>query len=138
MTLEEGLVSFLISQTGVTSLVAQENRVRIFPLFIPQRTRLVDQMPCVVYQINGEERQKVYCGTESLVMATVQLDCYALTLQLARSVSNAIRSVLKDYRGLMGDVVVRDVTLTGGLALPDMEPGLMRVVDTYTIWFEEE
>ncbi len=138
MILELGLVEHLISDTTVLSLVAQGDRKRIFPMVIPQKAKAVDQVPCVVYQITQEERQKVYCGTEKLISVTLQLDSYAVDLITARRLSAAIRAVLVDFRGLMGDVLVRDVTLVGGLTLYDMEPGLMRVMDTYTIWYEEE
>lgn len=138
MSLEAGLVSFLSAQTAVTALIAQGGRVRVFPMVIPQKTKAVDQVPCVVYQVTLEERQKTFCGTQNLVMATVTLDLYALTLVQARQLSEAVRAAMVDYRGLMGDVPVRDVTLAGALALYDMEPGLMRVMDTYNIWYEEE
>lgn len=136
--IEAGLFAFLSADSGVLSLVGDGQRARIFPMVIPQKMKAVDQVPCVVYQVTQEDRQKVYCGTQKLVSITVTLDCYAMTLIGARQLSEAVRAVLVDYRGLMGDVVVRDVTLSGGLTLYDMEPGLMRVMDTYTIWFEEE
>ena len=138
MILERGLVIHLSSPTEIIAIIGQGDRVRLFPMVIPQKGPAIDQYPCVVYQVTQEERQKTFCGTQKLVSATVQLDLYALTLAQARQLSAVTRAALIDFRGMMGDVVVRDVTLTGGLTLYDMEPGLMRVMDTYTIWFEEE
>ncbi len=138
MILETGLVQHLAADTAVLSLVGQGSRVRIFPMIIPQKAKAVDQVPCAVYQVTQEERQKVYCGTQKLISVTLQMDSYAIDLGTARQLSAAIRSALLDFRGFMGDVLVRDVTLVGGLTLYDMEPGLMRVMDTYIIWYEEE
>lgn len=138
MILEAGLVQFLSNDAGIAALVVKNAWVRIFPLIIPQKMKAVDQLPCTVYQVTLEDRHKTFCGTQKLVMATVQFDHYALTLIGARILSKAFRDALLDYRGLMGDVVVRDVTQAGGLPLYDMEPGLMRVMDTYNIWYEEE
>lgn len=136
--IERELVAFLSSDTTVQSLVGETDRTRIFPHVIPQKDRVNKQVPCIVYAVISEDRQKTYCGTSKLVSVGVQLDMYAISLLAARDLSNAVRAAMVDFRGLMGGVVVRDVTLTSGLTLYDMEPGLMRVVDTYTIWCEQE
>jgi hypothetical protein len=136
--IERGLVAHLEADTSLFSKIGQGDRFRMFAQIIPQKQRAVDQVPCLVYSVTAEDRQKTYCGTQKLVMATVQFDSYAVKLSEAREVSNALRAAMIDFRGLMGDVVVRDVSLAGSLTLYDMEPGLMRVVDTFVIWFEEE
>jgi hypothetical protein len=138
MTLEEALVQILSAQTSVTDQIKSGDRFRFFPLIIPQKAKAVDQVPCVVYQVNLEEFQKTYCGTESLTSASVQLDHYALKLADARRLSDACRVALVDFRGTVGSIVIRDVTIVNGLTLYDHDPGLMRVMDTYTIWFEKE
>jgi hypothetical protein len=136
--LERWLVSILTSNTAVTAMVQSGSRARIFPLIVPQKKKLVEQMPCVVYTVSSEDRQKTYCGTQKLLNAAIQLDHYALTLEEARRLSFAVRAVLIDFIGSDDSIVVRDVALTGSFATYDMDPGLMRVVDTYTIWYEEE
>lgn len=137
--LEQWLVDMLLAETSVISLIGESSaRTRLHPLFIPQKDLKTKQMPCYVYAVTSESRQKTYCGTDGLVNAQLQLDSYALKLKEARELSAASRRVLVDYRGSMGGVDVRDVTLSSSLTLQDMEPGLLRVVDTYDIWYMEE
>jgi len=136
--LEQALFEFLRADSAVLSLVGQGEWARIFPHIIPQKESALTQVPCIVYAVTGEERQRTRCGTDGLTLATVQLDCYALTVAGARDVSRAARDALMDYRGAFGGIVARDVSLEGSAALYDLDPGLMRVVDTYNIWFDEE
>jgi hypothetical protein len=139
--IEDALVTHLNNDTGVMSLVSAPGArfVRVFPLAIPQKTKTTEQLPCLVYAVVGETRNKTYCGTSKLVMATLSLDSYAMKLSQARQLSSAVRAAIIDFRGVMGGKVrVRDVTHEATLTLLDMEPGVMRVADTYTLWYEEE
>lgn len=136
--LEEALFAYLSADTTLLALVGQGSLVRVFPHVIPQKRPAVEQMPCVVYSVTGEVRGRTLCGVDGLVQATVQIDCHGKTLRSAREVSAAVRPLMVDYRGAMGDLVVRDVSLDTSVTLNDMEPGLMRVLDSYTVWYEEE
>lgn len=138
MTFEEGLVAFLSADTAVLSLVGQGDWVRIFPQIVPQKESALKQVPCLVYTTSAETRSRSFCGTNNLVLTSLELDCYAITLLGARALSSAVRAVLVDHRGTMGDVKVRDVSLESSTTLHDVDPGLFRVVDTYNVWIEEE
>lgn len=137
--IESALFTELRNDTQVGSLVGAATLARIYPSFIPQQTPGGDpQYPAVVYSVLAEQHDKLYCGTSRLVKATVSIDSYAPTVVAARELSNAIRSLMIDYRGQMGGtLVVRDVSLESSIVLIDMEPGLFRVNDVYSIWYEE-
>lgn len=137
--IEQALFNHLTADTYVFSLIGDSTFLRLFPLVIPEKALKGEKrMPCAVYAVTSEQRQKTYCGTSGLVRVSVAIDSYALTLAAARELSTAIRGALIDYDGLMGAVVVRDITLEGSLTLEEIELGLMRVADTFTFWYEEE
>jgi hypothetical protein len=134
--LEKSLVPFLASHTDVVSLIGSGSILRVYPLIIPQKQPAKDQMPCIVYTISGEQRQKNYCGTSPLVQLMFSLDYYATTALKARELANAVRNVLVDYRGPMGEFLVSDVTLENSMTQYDMEPGLLRVIDMFSMWYQ--
>lgn len=137
--IEEALKSHLTADTAVAALVVVGDYGRIFPMVIPQKAPNGQvQMPCLVYAVVAEAHDKLYCGTSKLAQCTVSVDAYAKTMKGAREMSAAARTALIDYRGMMGSVAVRDVSLVSSTTLVDMEPGLYRVADTFTIWYEEE
>lgn len=136
--LEKDLFDFLSADTAILSKVGDGTRARIFPLFIPQKKNMQDQMPCIVYTITSEQRQQTYCGTSPLVQLSVSFDLYAATADKARELSDAVRALLIDYRGMIGDMNVRNVSLDNSMTQYDMDPGLMRVIDMYTIWYQKE
>lgn len=134
--IEKALPAFLGSDAAIQGLVKEGSIVRIFPLIIPQKRPAKDQMPCIVYTISGEQRQKTYCGTSPLIQVLFSLDLYALTAIQARELSTVVRNRLLDYRGPMGELLVSDVTLDNSMTQYDMEPGLMRVIDMYSMWYQ--
>lgn len=136
--IEKALFDFLTADTTFLSLVSSGSHVRIYPLVIPQKTGVRAQMPCVVYAVTADSRQKTYCGTSKLVEVSVSIDCYGSTMKQARDLATELRSLLLDYRGFMGSTYVSDVSLINSISLPDMEPGLYRVSDTYSVWYKEE
>lgn len=136
--IEEGLVLHLSQDAGVSAIVVEGSHKRIYPIVIPQKTAGRSQLPCIVYSVTGENRTKTYCGTVKVIESIIAIDCYAKSLVEARRLSIAVRRAILDFRGVMGNVRVRDVTLTNSMTLNDMEPGLMRVADSYSIWHEQE
>lgn len=141
MKLATALVELLVSDTALLSLLGEDGIVRIFPMIVPQKRAVLKQMPCIVYTVTGEDRTKTYCGTVPMTRAAVQFDSYGVTLMGADGafeVSAALRRQLLDYRGQVGGVTISDVELTNSLTAYDMEPGLMRVVDLYSIWYTED
>jgi hypothetical protein len=97
----------------------------------------VDRMPCIVYQKVSAERQVRLVGTAGLVRATYQIDSYAESALGAINLAAAVRSALVDYSGTSGGIYVRSVLLENEISLEDPEPGLYRISQTYTCWYDE-
>lgn len=141
MGLSLSLIELLSSDTQLLSLIGEGDVARIFPLIIPQKRAVQRQLPCIVYTLTGEDRAKTYCATLPLVRAEMQFDSYGMTLDGAggaTDVSSALQGALLDFRGHVGNITIADVALNGRMTAVDMEPGLMRVVDMYSIWYTED
>jgi hypothetical protein len=136
--LHVGLRNELIAATTTAAYLAGVPD-RVYPLVIPQKVPGgAAQVPCVVYAYQSIDRQTTYCGVSGLARATMMLDCYATTYDEARDLAAAVFAVLTDFRGMLGGVTaVRTATLETELDLEDPEPGLYRVMQTWTIWYEE-
>lgn len=138
--LHKALVAELRSNTITGSiLIEDDSLIRCYPLVIPQkRPNGPAQIPAVVYATAGVERQVTQCGTNPVVRSILTLDCYAATYDQARELANAVRTVLVDFRGLLGAIVeVRAANLQSEFDLSDIEPGLYRVSQTWAIWHLE-
>lgn len=135
--INEAVYQHLVATAGVAALVG----TRIHPLVIPQRIAATSQrVPAVVYSISGVDRAVSYCGTDRLVRSTLGIDCYAAGYDAARALATAVRTALVDFSGPMGSatvVPVRTCNIETEFDLMDIEPGLYRVSQQWTIWHEE-
>lgn len=139
MILEIGLRLHLIADNGVAEMLVETGYERIFAMVIPQKDiKNRAKMPCAVYSIIGEERSRTYCGTIKLLTATVAIDSYSKDIKEARGLSALVKKAMIDFKGMMGDIEVRDVSLVSSIGLVDMEPGVYRVSDTFNVWYVEE
>ena len=112
---------------------------RVYYLVIPQTTSQAIRIPCTVYNRRGVQRQVTYCGTSGLVRTDATLDSYAVTLAGAYDVAEAVKAALIDFSGLLGGgVQVQAASLEAETDLEDIEPGLYRVSQSWTIWHSEE
>jgi hypothetical protein len=135
--INEAVYQHLAATASVAALVG----TRIHPLVIPQRIAATSQrVPAVVYSISGVDRAVSYCGTDRLVRSTLGIDCYAAGYDAARELATAVRTALVDFSGPMGSstvVPVRTCNIETEFDLMDIEPGLYRVSQQWTIWHEE-
>lgn len=132
MLIEEGLFAFLSTDTGV-NVTAGIGR-RIYGNIAPQNA----VMPCIVYTKITQLESQTLCGTDNLVRALLQIDCYAKEYKEAKQVAKAVKTLLRDYKGLMGTVRTRNTILDNEVDLGDPEPGLSRVSQTFFTWYYEE
>lgn len=139
--IQEGLYAYLSQNAGVSALVS----TRIYPIVIPEQAYAdATRQPCIVYSFDGKERQVRFSGTDSLVAASVQIDCYARTYASAHAVALAVRTAMVDYSGIwtgtgspQSSNDIKKVFIENEFDLMDIEPGLYRVSQTYTIWYDE-
>lgn len=141
--IELAVASHLRSDTDVAAIIRTGSIYRIFAGFIPQQDKGgPPQVPCIVYLVDGVERERLYCGTSRLIRTTLSLSCYATRHSVARDLAAKVKDALIDYHDLMGatpdTVDVREVSLENEFSLADLEPGLFRVEQTFSIRHVEE
>ena len=133
----KALFQHLVGTAGVAALVG----TRVHPLVIPQRIAATSQrVPAIVYSVSGVDRAVSYCSTDRLVRRAVGIDNYAAEYDSAHAVADAVRAALVDFSGPMGSttvVPVRTCNIETEFDLMDIEPGLYRVSQQWTIWHEE-
>jgi len=125
--IEEGLYSYLTSQSTITDIVGD----RVYPTKLPQ----TPELPCVVFTTLGSYPIARQDGKAVLDRTQFQIDCYANTSLDAKLLSKAIRDVLERYVGPMGTHTVRDTQLleTGVDDFDDV-PNDFRVTSGFEIW----
>lgn len=132
--IQEALYTHLSTDPVVAGLAG----ARIYPLMIPQHVyNEATRLPCLVYQRLGVDRRPTFCSSEGLIATTVRIDSYARSLGAAAQLGAAVRESLIDYTGAMGAVTVKKVLMETELDLLDVEPGLYRVSQTYSVWHLE-
>lgn len=128
------LPTHLRNDAGVGAIVG----ARIYPQIIPQHVYdEATKQPCLVYQMQSNFRQPLFCGTDSVVQQPVQIDCYAPAYPQAHQLADATRAALIDFSGTMGSVAVKKVLIDAEFDALDEEPGLFRVTQFWTVWFAE-
>lgn len=140
MTLYSAMYEHMLANTAMNALIANPpNNNRFYPLVIPQKNKGGEAAtPCVVFTTIAVARQVTYCGTNDLVRSRITLDYYATTYAMARTLADAGRQALLDYKGLLGGVVsVRAASLETDFDVQDPDPGLYRVSQSWSIWHEE-
>lgn len=126
---EPNFFAVLSADTAVAGVIGS----RIYPGKLPQNP----QLPAVVVQRVGATRARTYCATERLVRGSYQFDIYAKSATERQAVSAVVASALLDFRGLAGDVPVKDAALTTDFDSVDPEPGYLRRTQLWDIWYVE-
>lgn len=130
MSIRAALVSLLDDDAGVGA----ECGDRIYHLVVPQRGAGASRMPALVYRLTATDRQKKYCGTDGTIGDQFVVDAYGVTDVQADDLANAVKALLIDYRGAVGDRFISDIALDNELDLMDDDPGRYRVQMTFSVW----
>lgn len=130
MIFEAALQTFLLGSEPVTALV----RDRVFGLLREPSSLL----PALLAQRITTQRQTTFCRTSKLVSADFQLDSYAMTGVDAWGLAAAVRSLMIDFEGMMGDIFVNKILLTNEFPTVDGDPGVIRITQLYNIWYVED
>lgn len=134
MLIEEGLYAFLAADSTLNNDPNFGVKGRIFGMLAPQNT----VTPCIVYSKIVQIESQTLCGTDNLVRALMQIDCYTKEYKESKQVAKAVKLRLRDYKGLMGTVRTANIVLDNEVDLNDPDPGLFRVSQTFFIWYYEE
>lgn len=96
--IEAAVYELLTGDTAITSIVSD----RVYPLFAPQRklpTSPATPRTWVTYQTISEVRDMPLNGPTGLVVARIQIDSFAYSYDVARSLADAIRLCLEGFNG---------------------------------------
>lgn len=132
---EPNLHAFLSADAGVAALAA----ARIFAQIIPEQAQGdPDVYPCATFQLVGTTDGRTMCGDDFVPDGSWQIDAYSPDRDQAVELARAIRRAMVDYSGPMGDCTVQRVLRTASFDIgPDVEPGLYRRSQTFSIWYVE-
>jgi hypothetical protein len=131
MILEEAFPGFLLTVPEISAIVGNQ----IYGVMRPQGER---PLPEILIARTSTAYQQKFCGVDGLANADMQLDCYGYGLEQAMTLANTVRKALKDFSGMMLDVVVQKVFLTNQFPSQDPDPGCIRVTQTYNFWYVED
>jgi len=131
VTLEEGIRSYLMTIGDVTNQVGEQ----IYGIIRPQGIR---PLPELLVTRSATRNQQLFCGTNPLRQADMQIDCYAIDGMTCVALAKSVRDALIDFVGMMGDVVVDQVTMENEFAVNDSDPGTIRMVQLYNFWYVED
>ena len=132
-TIDEGLIAYLRSKTGITNLVS----TRVFGMMIPQSATL----PCITTQRISTPRISTMDSsgaTGDLTSPRFQIDAWATTQKSAKAIADAIRAELNGHTGTTGTgVTVHAILAEGESPSYDPDTSLYRVRSDYLVWQQE-
>lgn len=133
--MEPNIKAILALHAPLVALVAD----RIYAQVIPQQERNgPTAYPAVVFQRIGSQESQTLCGTDDFVAGVWQIDAYHPDRDKAIEVASAIRAAMVDYYGDADGVSVNKVRRDTAIDIgPEIEPGLYRRSQTFTIWYVE-
>jgi hypothetical protein len=130
--IDEGLVAYLQSISGITALVS----TRVYVFGIPQNATL----PCIIIQRIDTPRvltMDTSGATGTLAHPRFQFDAWATTYASAKAITDAIRATLNGKTGSTGGVTIRAALIDGETPELDPETHLYRSRSDYIVWHEE-
>ena len=114
MEIEEAFTTYLLAQAGLTALIAQ----RFFPEELPQNTTL----PAVSYIKISDVKEHTLTAQLELESPIFQFTSFAFTKSAARAVSNQLKSLLVDYVGTLGGIVIQKIELQNEMSNLETSP----------------
>lgn len=129
MTIEEGLVAFVLAQSAITTLIG----TRIMPA--PLRQDCV--LPAISYQLISVRDDVLHDGPQGLPDARIQIDCWADTYAGAKTLAAAVKTTVHAYRGTMGSVNVQRAKAENMVDGFEPNTGRQRVVIDVLLMYQE-
>lgn len=122
MEIEEAFKTYLLSQSGLTALIAQ----RFFPEELPQGT----VPPAVSYIKISDVKDHTLTGQLTLERPMFQFTAYASTKAAVRAVANQLKIAFNDYVGTLSGIVIQKIELQNEMSNLETSPD--GVVKVYT------
>lgn len=132
---EPNVRHMLLANAALVAMVGQRITAQ---QITQQESNGPDAYPAVVFQRVGSSEQETLCGTDDFVAGTWQIDAYDPDRDQAVAVAGAIRSAMVHYSGDADGANVNRVRRDSSFDIgPEIEPGLYRRTQTFTIWYVE-
>ena len=129
MTIEEGVVAYVLDQSAITALI--DTRIMPAPL------RQDCEMPAISYQLISQRDDILHDGPKGLPDARVQFDCWADDYAGAKALAAAVKTAVHAYKGLMGDVQVERARVENIVDGYEPNTGRQRVVIDALLMYQE-
>lgn len=134
MALESELVKRLRADATVAGLVG----LRIFA----GMARAGEPLPRITYQRISGPRLHLLDGLPGIAQPRIQFDCWAARYEDAKSLADAVRISLDDFRGVLGTHTVQGIFMQDERDLSEPPShaeglGIFRVSQDYLVWHTE-
>lgn len=128
--IETGLFALLSADSNLEQLIGG----RVYPVIVPQNSAV----PHVCFEQTGREgNDPTVCNVSTSVQKEYEISSRSKSYFEAKEVADAVRVILNNFSGLMGETAVDRVLLQNEQDLFDPEPGLFRVSQTFVIYYQE-
>ena len=123
----------LTATTAVTDIVGQ----RVYPIKVTQGTAL----PHITYQVISDVSINHAAGATETNNTRIQVDCWAATYDVGRTLAKAVKDALKNWTDLAGDPAISSCHYEDGQDAPEpVLPGedrlaAHRVRQDYMLWY---
>ena len=134
MTIDGAILGRLNAIAAVTALTS----TRIYALHLPQNPTL----EALTFQQVSGVRVHAFGADRGLVEGRFQVDSWGNTFEEAKALADAVRgdgaaSALSRWSGTQDSTVVQDILLNTELDFFEDTSGDYRIMQDYTVWFEE-
>lgn len=138
--IEQGLFGLIQSASPVAALVDFEDGAGLYWVVAPKGCAY----PLIVMQRIGTDDTYTFAGSTDFRAATFQIDCYSSgqpNYYQARRIANAVRDLLKSFKGTLPDgTVVSAVFTTKDWDMPYEEGStgfVCRVLLEFRVWYQD-
>jgi hypothetical protein len=131
MRLESDLRDYLVAAPSISTLVG----ARVYGMLREPAAAL----PAIMIQRVHSARQELFSGVAPLVDASMQIDSFAINGDAVWTLARALRLLFKNLTKVtMGTTLVDRMFLTNEFPMVDPDPGVIRVVQLYNVWYLED
>lgn len=128
--IESNLVTFLNAQAAITALVSS----RIYGEILPPNPTY----PCVSYRTESHDLPNNFSGNTGFCRSDYLIDAWSDDLSAAITLSNALRTALKNHTGSFGGINVMQIHITAGPETVYEESiDAYRITQIFSIWHNE-
>jgi hypothetical protein len=140
MSIEKGLFQLIQSDATVASYVTMTGGKGLYWVLVPKGSAY----PCIVLSWIGTLDTIAFSGDLGLRNGLLQIDCYSSQYYNSKDIADAVRDVLKSYKGTLPDVdstAVAGVLQTKDWDMPYEEGAVgfvYRALLEFRVWYYDD